>query len=84
MITARQWAAERRNRKDYGQAIDMTLTERVDLGGTLIEARKRTVLPGCDLAPALPVQDAEYTMIAPSVTTDSESVASSPAVNPFD
>lgn len=81
MITARQWAAERRNRKDYGQSVDLTLTERVDLGGTLIEARKRTSLPLCNLAPAEITQGTEYALIQTEEATDKQSVV---PVNPFD
>jgi len=81
MIGARQWAAERRNRKEYGQAVDVTLTERVDLGGTLIEARKRTALPACDQAQSAAAQVTDYLDLGMSETTDSLSVA--PAVDPF-
>ena len=85
MMQARQWAAERRNRKDYGQQMDLNVTERVDLGGTLIEARKRTALPVCDLAPALPAQGTEYTMLEQDKATDNESAAGkAPIVDPFD
>jgi hypothetical protein len=86
MINARQWAAERRNRKDYGQSVDVTMTERVDLGGTLLEARKRAVLqPICDPAHALDVQDAEYAELEPPRTTDKQSAtAVEPPYNPFD
>ena len=40
-MQARQFAAERRNRKAYAPSIDMTIDQRVDIGGTLLEARKR-------------------------------------------
>ena len=78
------FAAERRNRQAYGPSVDVAVTERVDLGGTLIEARKRTLLPGCDLAPSLALQTVDYTMIEHDVTTDNESAVSGQAVNPFD
>jgi len=81
MIHVMLFAAERRNRKEYGQAVDVTLTERVDLGGTLIEARKRTALPACDQAQAAAAQVTDYLDLGMGETTDSLSVA--PAVDPF-
>ena len=78
------FAAERRNRQAYGPSVDVAVTERVDLGGTLIEARKRTLIPGCDLVPGLALQVTDYTMIERGATTYNESAVSAPAVNPFD
>lgn len=80
------FAAERRNRKAYGQSVDLQITERVDLGGTLLEARKRTVLqPMCDLAQLPATQDADYVMLEPPRTTDTQSAEGVKApYNPFD
>lgn len=83
-ISSRQWAAERRLRKDYGASVDVNLTERVDIGGALIEARKRIVLPGSDLAQ---ITDAQVIDISPHSamrTTDKETAGQLPVVNPFD
>lgn len=84
MITARQWAAERRNRKEYGQSVDVNLTERVDLGGTLLEARRRTVLPVCDLQQITDAQVIDVTPASAMRATDTQSVTARPVVNPFD
>jgi hypothetical protein len=78
MIQARWKLAATRNRPAYGDQVDVNLTERLELGGTLIEARKRILLPGSNL-PALPaVQPTEYAVIEHDSTTDNKSV-----VDPF-
>ncbi len=84
MIQARWRMAETRNRPDYGPTVDVSVTQIGDLRGTMIEARKRLVLPACDLAQIAPMQDVEYAMVDAGSTTDSESVAPEPFVNPFD
>lgn len=84
MIQARWKIAETRNRKDYGASLDMTLTERVDLGGALIEARKRSALPGCDLAQAPAIQATEYVDVTPERATDTQTAERNGPVNPFD
>jgi len=43
-ITARQWLASKLNTKRYGDRIDLNVTQTVDIGATLAEARAR-VLP---------------------------------------
>lgn len=83
-----QWRNERRFRKKWAPSVDLNVNQSVDISGALIEARRRAVLPGCDL-PALPnVQDAEYTMIPRISATDLESDAvrldsSPPEIDPF-
>jgi hypothetical protein len=84
MINARQWAAERRNRKEYGQAVDLNVNQITDLRGTMIEARKRVVLPVCDLAQGALPQPVDYVMVDAASANDKESAATQPAVNPFD
>lgn len=81
MIIARQWAAERRNRRDYSQSVDLNVTERVDIGGALIEARKRGALPICNPATALADASTDYAELIDERATDNESVA---PYNPFD
>lgn len=84
MITARQWAAERRNRKEYGASVDVNLTERVDIGGALIEARKRIVLPGSNLQQITDAQVIDVSPHSPMRAKDKETAAHVPVVNPFD
>lgn len=85
-ISARQWYASKVIPRKYGDRLDVQITERVDLGGTLLEARKRTVLrPMCDPAQELEAQDADYVMLDSPRTTDTQSVdAPKPPHNPFD
>ena len=80
-VDAIKFRAERKYRKTYGQNIDVQLTERVDIGGALIEARKRAMLPQCDLGALPNPHDTEYTMIVQRVASDTESLV---PVNPFD
>jgi hypothetical protein len=44
-IVVRQWAAERYNRKKYGERIDLNVTQTVDVSATLAEARARITRP---------------------------------------
>ena len=83
-IGARQWAAERRLRKDYGASMDVNLTERVDIGGALIEARKRIVLPGSNLAQITDAQVIDVPTHSATRATDKETAAHEAIVNPFD
>jgi alkanesulfonate monooxygenase SsuD/methylene tetrahydromethanopterin reductase-like flavin-dependent oxidoreductase (luciferase family) len=83
-MQARQFAAERRNRKAYAPSIDMTLDQRVDIGGTLLEARKRIALPGSSLALSSPSEDVEYTLLSAPSATDTQTAEPVPFVNPFD
>jgi hypothetical protein len=83
-MQARQFAAERRNRKAYAPSIDMTLDQRVDIGGTLIEARKRIALPVSDLRILPPVHDVEYVQLSDRSPTDTQTAEPVPFVNPFD
>jgi hypothetical protein len=83
-MQARQFAAERRNRKAYAPSIDMTLDQRVDIGGTLLEARKRIALPGSDLRTLPPVHDVEYVQLPAPSATDTQTAEPKPFINPFD
>ncbi len=83
-ISARQWLASKYMPKKFGDKLDVSV-EHVDLGGTLIEARKRSVLlPASDQAQISPPQDVDYTDVTPQSATDTESAVTVPAVNPFD
>lgn len=84
MVNARHWTAERRLRKEYGQSLDVSITERVDLGGALIEARKRSALPGCDLAQVTAQQVTDYIDVTPKRATDTQTAGHNDVINPFD
>jgi len=44
-MTARQWLASKLHSKRYGDRIDLNVTQTLDIGGTLAEARARIALP---------------------------------------
>lgn len=80
-----KWIAERRARRRYGAQLDLNITERVDLTGALLEARKRTLQPNSN--PALPnnTQAIEYTDYNVVTATDNESAVLPDGMpNPFD
>lgn len=80
-----RWALERQYRQLWGASVDINLTERIDVGGALIEARRRTSLPISDLAQLAQPQDAEYTLLSSDSATDNESgVLPNGMPNPFD
>lgn len=55
-----KWLAARRRQDKYGDRMSLDVTERVDVGGALIEARKRSGKPVCDQSEQDSAQDAEY------------------------
>jgi len=71
-----KWLLARRASKRYGDKLDINITERIDIGGALIEARKRTSLqPVCNLEQSPDVQSIEYTDITPIRRTGNQSVS---------
>jgi hypothetical protein len=78
-----KWLASCRNR-NYRPAQQIEVTTG-DIGGDLIEARKRTMLPILHQAQALDAQDVDYVSIPASPTADNESAAlPKGCINPFD
>lgn len=55
-----KWLAARRRQDKYGDRMSLDVTERVDVGGALIEARKRSGVPICDQSEQGNTQDVEY------------------------
>ena len=47
-IQARQWLASKLYAKRYGERIDLNVTQTLDIGSTLAEARARIMRPGRD------------------------------------
>lgn len=82
-IQARQRLAETRNRSAYGPSVDMNVTQRMDVGTVLLEARRRA-LPVSDQTPALITQDVEYVELIGNGTSDTESPVTKSTPNPFD
>lgn len=54
-ITARQWLASKLNRK-YGERVELNVSQTIDIGSTLAEARARMLRPMRDQLPAIDVQ----------------------------
>lgn len=76
-INVRQWLLERMLRNAYGAKLDVTVTERIELGGALIDARKRgRLLPVCDQQMPALAQVTEYTDVTPIEPSDKQSVPS--------
>ena len=77
-ITARQWLAGKLNAKRYGDRIDLNVTQTLDVGATLLEARTR-LRPVHD---QLTQQDTQVLDVEARMTpraTDKESVPPLPA-----
>lgn len=79
-VSAIKWTASKLNARVFGDKLDITVEQRVDLAGALAEARERATLRlMCDSAPPI---DGEFEQL-PSVTghrsVDDESVAPRPA-----
>ena len=56
-----RWAAGKLHPKVYGDKLDLTITERVDLGSALAEARARILRPLCDPVDAIEAQFIDLT-----------------------
>jgi hypothetical protein len=54
-ITARQWLASKLNRK-YGERVELNVSQTIDIGSTLAEARARMLRPMHDQLPTIDVQ----------------------------
>lgn len=64
-IQARQWVAGKHHAKRYGDRIDLNVTQTIDIGSTLAEARSRLLRPISDQQETI---DAEYQVIEPKIT----------------
>lgn len=74
-----KWVAGKRGHQRYGDRLDVNVNQTIDLGGALIEARKRSMLlPSGNLAQICNVQDTEYTELISIGATDNASVEAQP------
>ena len=78
-MTARQWLASKLHSKRYGDRIDLNVTQTIDVGATLAEARAR-LLPVRDLGQVIDVEPVAAQGLAGDGPSDKESIA--PASNP--
>lgn len=78
-----RWKAGKLN-KTFGDRQDINLVATHDIGATLLEARARSLLPATNVQPALaqPAVDAVFTAIPDMRTTDTQSDAVPPSIEP--
>jgi hypothetical protein len=74
-IDVHKWRASKFLPKVFGDKLDLTVTEKLDISGALIDARKRRPQPLRNHAQAAIVQDTEYTTITLPTHTDKQSDA---------
>lgn len=73
-IDVRKWRAAKFQPKRFGDKLDLTVTQTVDLSGALAEARSR-VRPVCDQSQAIDVEVIESKRDSAPSSGDSESAA---------
>lgn len=73
-IGVRQWLASKLYAKRYGDRIDLNVTQTIDVGATLAEARAR-LLPARDLSDVIDVEPRENTGVASDGARDIKSLA---------
>lgn len=74
-IQARQWLASKLNAKRYGDRIDLNVTQTVDIGATLAEARARLLRPERDPLAIVDVQAVDLSSDSGGTSSDKQSLA---------
>ena len=74
-IQARQWLASKLNAKRYGDRIDLNVTQTVDIGATLAEARARLVRPARDQLDVIDAQVVDSSGDFDARSSDQQSLA---------
>ena len=74
-IQARQWLASKLNAKRYGDRIDLNVTQTVDIGATLAEARARLLRPANDQLDVVDVQAIDLSSDSGARSSDKQSLA---------
>lgn len=73
MMQARQWTASKRARKAYGEHVDITVTQSIDINEVLARANARRLRPVSDQPTPLDVQDVDFTDVVPPAPSDEAS-----------
>lgn len=69
-IDVRKWTASRLNRKDFGDSVDINVTQTVDIGSALSEARQRVTRPVSDQIAHDKAETVDFTELPARSTTD--------------
>jgi len=80
-ITVRQWLASKLYAKRYGDRIDLNVTQTIDIGSTLAEARAR-LLPARDLSQVIDAQVIDSQGQNDTKPRDNQSLSGPGAVEP--
>jgi hypothetical protein len=81
-IQARQWYAAKILPREYGDRMDINVTQTIDIGSALQDARARALRPVCDQRDELDSQVVDYVDVSPPGPADEQSNAQLPAPAP--
>lgn len=81
-IQVRQWLASKLYAKRYGDRIDLNVTQTLDVGATLAEARARLLRPGRDLGDVIDAQVVDSQARIKAQPSDHQSLGPSPDDEP--
>lgn len=86
MMEARKWRASKRHQKRYGDKLDLTITENVDLSAARQRGRERAaerLRPMCDQSNIIDAEIVSKSIASSTRPTDTESVADVPDLDIF-
>jgi hypothetical protein len=72
-IQARQWFASKVSPRDWGDRMDINVTQTIDIGSALQDARARALRPVCDQRKELDSQVVDYVDVSPTGPADEQS-----------
>lgn len=81
-IQARQWFASKVSPRDWGDRMDINVTQTIDIGSALMDARARALRPVCDQRDERESQVVDYVDVSPTGPADEQSNAPLPAPSP--
>jgi hypothetical protein len=81
-IQARQWFASKVAPRDWGDRMDINITQTIDIGSALADARARALRPVCDQPEQAEAQVVDYVDVLPTGPADEQSNAQLPAPAP--
>lgn len=81
-IQARQWYASKVSPREYGDRMDINVTQTIDIGSALADARARALRPVCDQRETLESQVVDFMDVSPTGPADEQSTVQLPAPKP--